>query len=135
MAAHCCRRVATQTRWPTPGSGVSPTMRDMGSTTTHTPSTWTRSAFGRYDLIFAPLSAEEIASQILKSRRHGIVPHCVLKGKTSLRPFDAAVEASCCVQDGAPLRLNMWGVNLYTGGHFDLYVADYFDYQVSCSFA
>lgn len=28
----------------------------------------------------------------------------------------------------------MWGVNLYTGGHFDLYVADYFDYKVSrCS--
>jgi hypothetical protein len=24
----------------------------------------------------------------------------------------------------------MWGVNLYTGGHFDLYVADYYDYKV-----
>ena len=37
------------------------------------------------------------------------------------------------VQKGAPLRLNMWGVNLYTGGHFDLYVADYYDYKVSLS--
>lgn len=25
----------------------------------------------------------------------------------------------------------MWGVNLYTGGHFDLYVADYYDYKVT----
>ena len=26
----------------------------------------------------------------------------------------------------------MWGVNLYTGGHFDLYIADYYDYKVCC---
>ncbi|CAL8460756.1 g287 [Coccomyxa elongata] len=32
-------------------------------------------------------------------------------------------------KDGNPLRLNMWGVNLYTGGHFDLYISDYFDYK------
>jgi hypothetical protein len=24
----------------------------------------------------------------------------------------------------------MWGVNVYTGGHFDLYIADYYDYKV-----
>ena len=36
-------------------------------------------------------------------------------------------------QDGAPLRLNMWGFNLYTEGHFDLYIADYYDYKVSAA--
>ena len=34
------------------------------------------------------------------------------------------------LQDGSPLRLNMWGFNLYTDGHFDLYIADYYDYKV-----
>ena len=24
----------------------------------------------------------------------------------------------------------MWGFNLYTEGHFDLYIADYYDYKV-----
>ena len=28
-----------------------------------------------------------------------------------------------------PLELNMWGINLYTGGHFDNYIVHYFDYQ------
>ena len=40
-------------------------------------------------------------------------------------------QVLCWPQDGAPLRLNMCGFNLYTDGHFDLYVADYYDYKVS----
>lgn len=53
----------------------------------------------------------------------------------TLRPRLGMVK--CCsilvwvLQDGAPLRLNMWGFNLYTDGHFDLYIADYYDYKVS----
>ena len=35
------------------------------------------------------------------------------------------------MQDGTPLRFNLWGVNLFTEGHFDLYVADYLSYKVS----
>lgn len=31
------------------------------------------------------------------------------------------------------MRLNMWGFNLYTDGHFDLYIADYYDFKVSHS--
>ena len=37
----------------------------------------------------------------------------------------------CKLQDGTPLRLNMCGFNLYTEGHFDLYIGDYYDYKVS----
>ena len=37
----------------------------------------------------------------------------------------------CKLQDGTPLRLNMYGFNLYTEGHFDLYIGDYYDYKVS----
>lgn len=33
------------------------------------------------------------------------------------------------VQEGVPLRLDMWGVNLYTGGHFDRYIADYHGFE------
>lgn len=33
------------------------------------------------------------------------------------------------LQDGTPLRLYMWGKNLFTGGHFDAYIVDYYDYQ------
>ena len=34
------------------------------------------------------------------------------------------------LQDGTiPLRLYMWGKNLFTGGHFDAYVVDYYDYK------
>ena len=42
-------------------------------------------------------------------------------------------QVLCWPQDGAPLRLNMWGFNLYTEGHFDLYIADYYDYKVSAA--
>ena len=42
-------------------------------------------------------------------------------------------QVLCWLQDGAPLRLNMWGFNLYTEGHFDLYIADYYDYKVSAA--
>ena len=33
------------------------------------------------------------------------------------------------MQDGTPLRLYMWGANLFTGGHFDAYIVDYYDYK------
>ena len=33
------------------------------------------------------------------------------------------------MQDDVPLRLHMWGTNLYTGGHFDSYIVDYSDYK------
>lgn len=33
------------------------------------------------------------------------------------------------LQKGAPLRLHMWGINLYTGGHFDDYIADYYGFE------
>ena len=39
------------------------------------------------------------------------------------------VEFEPVLQDGAPLRLYMWGKNLFTGGHFDAYIVDYYDYQ------
>ena len=42
-------------------------------------------------------------------------------------------QVLCWPQDGAPLRLNMWGFNLYTEGHFDLYIADYYDFKVSAA--
>lgn len=29
----------------------------------------------------------------------------------------------------APVKLHMWGVNLYTGGHFDEYVVNYYNYK------
>ena len=32
-------------------------------------------------------------------------------------------------QDDVPLELNMWGINLYTGGHFDNYVVHYTSYR------
>ena len=33
------------------------------------------------------------------------------------------------MQAGAPLQLNMWGINIYTGGHYDHYIVDYFGFQ------
>ena len=32
-------------------------------------------------------------------------------------------------QEGAPLMLNMWGINIYTGGHYDNYIVNYYDYR------
>ena len=37
-------------------------------------------------------------------------------------------------KDGNPLELNMLGVNLYTGGHKDLYIAYYHDYKEVSTF-
>lgn len=37
-------------------------------------------------------------------------------------------------RDGNPLELNMLGINLYTGGHKDLYIAYYYDYEEVSSF-
>lgn len=33
------------------------------------------------------------------------------------------------VDDGSPYRLKMHGINLYTGGHNDVYIADYYDFK------
>ena len=42
------------------------------------------------------------------------------------------MEHSMCrvsEQEGAPLMLNMWGINIYTGGHYDNYVVNYYGYR------
>jgi len=31
--------------------------------------------------------------------------------------------------DGAPVKLDIWGINPYTGGHFDHYIARYYDFH------
>lgn len=37
------------------------------------------------------------------------------------------------MQDNTPLRLFMWGKNLYTGGHYDAYIVDYSAYKPGAS--
>ncbi|KAK9819683.1 hypothetical protein WJX72_001073 [[Myrmecia] bisecta] len=32
-------------------------------------------------------------------------------------------------KEGAPLQLHMWGINLYTGGHFDEWISTYTDFK------
>ena len=39
------------------------------------------------------------------------------------------IQVAKYVQDDVPLRLSMWGTNLFTQGHFDAYIVDYYDYR------
>ena len=38
-------------------------------------------------------------------------------------------------KNAAPLRLDMWGVNWFTGGHWDHYIAEFYDFEADPQFA
>ena len=43
--------------------------------------------------------------------------------------LEVQLKASLMLQEGAPLQLNMWGINIYTGGHYDHYIVNYFGFS------
>lgn len=36
--------------------------------------------------------------------------------------------------DGTPVRLDMWGTNWFTGGHWDHYIAEFYDFEADPAF-